>query len=188
MIVRAPGTTYQVHGSASTLYCCAAAQSIHKRLCSSCGACVRTYRCSCACWSTLLEELCYEIIICLSLLFSWKLSKQTRSRTDHSRCQVPYHEPGTVVPGTVSFAIAHRLLYMNTSLTRVTKSYLPALGTTQISSSFTKHWTKFLTHQTGNYPVTCFVSKPSRITLVELSIINTSYQKLPFMNTCGTQQ
>ena len=39
---------------------------------------------------------------------------------------------------------------------------------------------RFLTHQTGNYPVTCFVSKPSRITLVELSIINTSYQKLPF--------
>ena len=59
-------------------------------------------------------------------------------------------------------------------LTRVTKSYLLALGTTQISSSFTKHWTKFLTHQTGNYPVTCFVSKPSRITLVELSIINTN--------------
>ena len=28
---------------------------------------------------------------------------------------------------------------------------------------------KFLTHQTGDYPVTCFVSKPSRITLVELS-------------------
>ena len=66
------------------------------------------------------------------------------------------------------------------SLTRVTKSYLLALGTTQISSYFTKHYTKFLTHQTGNYPVTCFVSKPSRITLVELSIINTSYQKLPF--------
>ena len=66
------------------------------------------------------------------------------------------------------------------SLTRVTKSYLLALGTTQMSSFFTKHWTKFLTHQTGNYPVTCFVSKPSRITLVELYIINTSYQKLPF--------
>ena len=66
------------------------------------------------------------------------------------------------------------------SLTRVTKSYLLALGTTQISSFFTKHWTKFLNHQTGNYPVTCFVSKPSRITLVELSIVNTSYQKLPF--------
>ena len=31
-------------------------------------------------------------------------------------------------------------------LTRVTKSYLLALGTTQISSYFTKHWTKFLTH------------------------------------------
>ena len=28
----------------------------------------------------------------------------------------------------------------------------------------------------------CFVSKPSRITLVELSTINTSYQKLPFGN------
>ena len=27
----------------------------------------------------------------------------------------------------------------------------------------------FLTHQTRNYPVTCFVSKPSRIILVELS-------------------
>ena len=47
---------------------------------------------------------------------------------------------------------------------------------------------KLLYHQTLNYvsnssdrelPVTCFVSKPSRITLVELSIINTSYQKLP---------
>ena len=37
-----------------------------------------------------------------------------------------------------------------------------------------------ITHQTGNYPVTCFVSKPSRIFLVELSIINTSYEKLPF--------
>ena len=51
-----------------------------------------------------------------------------------------------------------------------------ALGTTQKSSFFTK----FLTHQTGNYPVTCFVSKPSRITLVVLSIIYTSYQKSPF--------
>ena len=59
------------------------------------------------------------------------------------------------------------------SLTRVTKSNLLALGTTQISSFFTRHWTKFLTHHTGNYPVTCFVSKPSRITLVDLSIINT---------------
>ena len=68
-----------------------------------------------------------------------------------------------------------------TSLTRVTKSYLLALGTTQISSCITKHWTKFLTHQTGNYPVTCFGSKPSRIYSVELSIINTSYQKLPFL-------
>ena len=66
------------------------------------------------------------------------------------------------------------------SLARVTKSYLLALGTTQISSYFTKHWLKFLIHQTGNYPVTCFVSKPSRITLEELSIINTSYQKLPW--------
>ena len=65
--------------------------------------------------------------------------------------------------------------YHTPSLTRVTKSYLSALGTTQISSYITKHWTKFLTHQTGNYPVTCFVSKPSRSTLVVLSIINTSY-------------
>ena len=40
---------------------------------------------------------------------------------------------------------------------------LLALGTTQISSYFTKHWTKFLTHQTGNCPVTCCISKPSRI-------------------------
>ena len=63
------------------------------------------------------------------------------------------------------------------------QSYLLALGTTQISSFFTKHWTKFLTHQTGNYPVTWVVSKPSRITLVELSIINTSYQKLPLKRT-----
>ena len=69
---------------------------------------------------------------------------------------------------------------MSVALTRVTKSYLLALGTTHISSFFTKHWTKFLTHQTGNHPVTCFVSKPSRSTLVVLSIINTSYQKLPF--------
>ena len=61
------------------------------------------------------------------------------------------------------------LPHLPLSLTRVTKIYLLALGTTQISSYFTKHWTKFLTHQTGNYPVTCFVSKPSRITLVELS-------------------
>ena len=50
--------------------------------------------------------------------------------------------------------------------TRVTKSDLLAVGTTQISSYFTKHWTKFLTHQAGNYPVTCFVSNPSRITWV----------------------
>ena len=57
-------------------------------------------------------------------------------------------------------------LLRHLSLTRVTKSYLLALGTTQISSYFTKHWTKFLTHQTGNYPVTCFVSKPSRITSI----------------------
>ena len=46
------------------------------------------------------------------------------------------------------------------SLTRVTKSYLSVLGTTQISSYITKQWTTFQTHQTGNYPVTCFVSKP----------------------------
>ena len=58
------------------------------------------------------------------------------------------------------------------SLTRVTKSYLLALGSTQISCYFTKHWTKFLTHQTGNYPVTCFVSKPSRITSVEFLILH----------------
>ena len=43
------------------------------------------------------------------------------------------------------------------SLTRVTKSYLLALGTTKISSFFTKHWTKFLTHQTGKYPAPCVV-------------------------------
>ena len=30
--------------------------------------------------------------------------------------------------------------------------------------------TKSLTHQTGNYPVTCFVSRPSRITLVKFAI------------------
>ena len=63
------------------------------------------------------------------------------------------------------------------SLTRVTKSYLfifLALGTTQISSYFTKHWTKILTHQTWNYPVTRFVSKPSRITLIQ-KITNTKH-------------
>ena len=31
----------------------------------------------------------------------------------------------------------------------------------------TKHRAKSLTHQTGNYPVTCFVSRPSGITLVK---------------------
>ena len=31
-----------------------------------------------------------------------------------------------------------------------------------------KHRTKSLTHQTGNYPVTCFVSRPSGITLVNI--------------------
>ena len=31
----------------------------------------------------------------------------------------------------------------------------------------TKHRTKSLSHQTGNYPVTCFVSRPSGITLVK---------------------
>ena len=31
----------------------------------------------------------------------------------------------------------------------------------------TKHRTKSLSHQTGNYPVTCFVSRPSGITLVQ---------------------
>ena len=31
----------------------------------------------------------------------------------------------------------------------------------------TKHRTKSLTHQTGNYPVTCFVSRPSGITFVK---------------------
>ena len=55
-------------------------------------------------------------------------------------------------------------LIHQTSLTRVTKSYLSALGTTQISSYITKHWTKFLIHQTGNYPMsnticTCFPPK-----------------------------
>ena len=51
------------------------------------------------------------------------------------------------------------------SITRVTKSYLLALRTTQISSYFTKHSSKFLTHQAGNNPVTCFVPKPSHILL-----------------------
>ena len=51
------------------------------------------------------------------------------------------------------------------SITRVTKSYLLALRTTQISSYFTKHSIKFLTHQAGNNPVTCFVPKPSHILL-----------------------
>ena len=83
---------------------------------------------------------------------------------------------GTNTCGMDCLVCSHSYLL---SFTRVTKSYLLAPGTTQISSCFTKHWTKFLTHQTGNYPVTCFVSKPSTITLVELSIINTSYQKLP---------
>ena len=59
-----------------------------------------------------------------------------------------------VVEGTLSIPIRNSCIW---SWTRVTKSYLLALGTTQISSYFTKHWTKFLTHQTGNYPVTCFV-------------------------------
>ena len=60
------------------------------------------------------------------------------------------------------------LYVMRLSLTRATKSYLLSPGTSEISSSFTKPCTKFLTHQTGKYPVTCFVSKPSRTTLVEL--------------------
>ena len=33
--------------------------------------------------------------------------------------------------------------------------------------SLSKHRTKSLTHQTGKYPVTCFVSRPSGITLVK---------------------
>ena len=59
------------------------------------------------------------------------------------------------------------------SLTRVTKSYLLALGTTPISSYFTKHWTKFLTHQTGNYLVTCLVSKMSRMQKWQMSLRTT---------------
>ena len=49
------------------------------------------------------------------------------------------------------------------SLTRVTKSYLLALRTTQISSFFTKHRNKFQTNQTGNYPVTCLVYNMKRM-------------------------
>ena len=46
------------------------------------------------------------------------------------------------------------------SLTRVTDSFLLALGTTQISSYFTKHWTKFLTHQTRELHRDMFRFKP----------------------------
>ena len=42
--------------------------------------------------------------------------------------------------------VKHSTLFI--ILTRVTKSYLLALGTTQIRSFFTKHWTMFLTHHT----------------------------------------
>ena len=37
-----------------------------------------------------------------------------------------------------------------------------------------------LTHQTGNYPVTCFVSRPFRITFVNLSFITSKYLKQAF--------
>ena len=36
----------------------------------------------------------------------------------------------------------------------------------------TKHRTKSLTHQTGNYPVTCFVSRPSGITSVNFDSLH----------------
>ena len=41
------------------------------------------------------------------------------------------------------------------------------IKTNLLQSLSTKHRTKYLTHQTGNYPVTCFVSRPSGITLVK---------------------
>ena len=70
--------------------------------------------------------------------------------------------PGRNEAGDNKFTSSTR---MYVSLTRVAESYLLALGTTHISSYFTKHWTKCLTHQTGNYRVTfydkCSSSWPS---------------------------
>ena len=54
-----------------------------------------------------------------------------------------------------------RVLERNHSLQVTIKTNL--LAELKIS---TKHRTKSLTHQTGNHPVTCFVSRPSGITLV----------------------
>ena len=117
-------------------------------------------------------------------LFFWHVSIRNSLRSNKKK-----NDPSIISPQEACFDFARESFIFATraksearnririiislilSLTRVTKSYLSALGTTQISSYFTKHWTKFLTHQTGNYPVTCFVSKPSRITFVELSII-----------------
>ena len=83
-------------------------------------------------------------------------------------------------------------VYIHASSTRVTKSYPSALGTTQLSSCvITKHWTKFLTHQTGNYPVTCFVSKPSGMTLVVLSHHSSIRNQRHFIHvelTAGTRK
>ena len=53
-----------------------------------------------------------------------------------------------------SFCLLERVsvwcyLVWSFNLTRVTRSYLLALGATQISSFFTKHWTKFLIGRSG---------------------------------------
>ena len=40
---------------------------------------------------------------------------------------------------------------------------------------------KFLTHQTGNYPVTCFVSKPSRITFGRIVFSLSNVQQLQYL-------
>ena len=80
-----------------------------------------------------------------------------------------------------SLTLLYSLYVMCLSLTRVTKSYLLALGTTQISSYFIRHRIGFLNRRTEIYPVTCFVSKLSRITLVELSC--GAFFSEPFVHT-----
>ena len=74
-------------------------------------------------------------------------------------------------------------------ITRVTKTYqgtFLALGTTQICSYFTNHWTKFLTHLTGNNPWHVSFQNRLESTFVEMFVVTRVTKSYPL--ALGTSQ
>ena len=90
---------------------------------------------------------------------------------------------------TIQHSITPELLeYVLLSLTRVTKSYLLALGTTQISSFSPSTELKVSNSSDRELPRDMFRLKPSRITLVELScyVVSTDCSTRSAVDSCDS--